>query len=409
MTSTTLTPDMISKRTMAVLSEKAQFVGSINRDYEKEFGKTPKIGDSFRIRMPIDPIVVEGKVMPDTIPEYVDRNQRITIDSRFHIPMDFDMADLKLDIDEFTERFIDPSASKMAARIEQDIIRRATLATANYVGTPGVPLNDLAVPLDARAKLAQNLIPDGVAPNILLSTRQSTRMVKALAGLFNDQGKIGNQYSDGRMVRAAGFGWRESESITTHTNGTATNGTVTANVATNGATTIGMSGLGANGTIKAGSVFVIGTSANGVFAIHPETKAVFDGELQQFVVTADVTANSTGVAASVPIFPAIYFDPAAQWQNVSRAPAATNVVTWVGAPSSITQNALAYIKSAFSVAFVELPKPEGVHFASTVTHDGISLRVIRDYDPKHDRIISRMDVMYGFKAVRPEWACRIAG
>ena len=402
MGSTTLTPDMIIKRTMAIASEKAQFVKSINRDYEKEFGKTPKIGDSVRIRMPIDPQVISGRTMPAVIPQYTDREQRLTIDTRWLVPMDFDMADLKLDIDEFTERFIEPSASKVVAIVETDLIRKATIATANYVGTPGTPMNSLAIPLAARTKLNQFLAPKDRRA-ILLSSQQNAQMVDALKGLFNHQGRIGGQYEEGEMVKAIGFGWHESESIHTHVNGTATNGTVQTTVATNGATTLALAGLGATNTVRAGSVFTIA----GVFALHPETKAVRPGVLQQFTVVSDATA--AGGNATVTVFPAIYFSPTEQWQNVSKAPTAADVVTWAGAPGSTVEQALAYVKDAFSVAFVDLPKPGGVDFAASHSHDGISLRIVRDYDITEDRLVNRLDVMYGFKAVRPEWACRIAG
>ena len=401
MGSTSLTPQMITSRTMAVLSEKAKFVGSINRDYEDQFAKAPKIGDELDIRMPIDPQVVDGAEMPDDIPEYIDRKQKIRIDTRKHVPMEFDMQDLTLDIDSFTERFIEPAASKLAAKIEQDLIRRATIATANYVGTPGTPFNSLATALAARTKMTQNLAPNE-RRGILLNAGQSASMVDALKGLYNDTKRVGNQYEDGVMSRAGGFSWRESESIHTHLNGTVTAATLGGAVA-NGADLVALAGVTpATGTIKAGTVFTL----PGVLAIHPETKAVRK-DLQQFTVLEDVTA--AGGTASVRIWPAINWDATKQWQNVAAAPAANAPLTFVAGASPGIETALAYVREAFSVAFVDLEMPDGVDFKSRISHDGIRLRLLRDYNIKSDKIATRLDVMYGFKAVRPEWACRIAG
>jgi hypothetical protein len=40
---------------------------------------------------------------------------------------------------------------------------------------------------------------------------------------------------------------------------------------------------------------------------------------------------------------------------------------------------------------------------------GLSIRLVRGYDITNDKFISRLDVLYGWKAIRPELACRIQG
>src|SRR5690606_1469096 len=127
----------------------------------------------------------------------------------------------------------------------------------------------------------------------MVSSIQSAEIVEALKGLFNDQGEISRQYREGYMGRAAGADWFESESVHTHLNGDATvTNAVDANVTVDGINEIALKGLGNAKTVKAGTVFTI----DGVFAVHPETKAVRNSVLQQFVVLEDVTADSTGDA-----------------------------------------------------------------------------------------------------------------
>jgi hypothetical protein len=53
--------------------------------------------------------------------------------------------------------------------------------------------------------------------------------------------------------------------------------------------------------------------------------------------------------------------------------------------------------------------PQGVDMAARATHNGISLRVVRQYDINNDRMPCRIDVLYGYSTIRPQMACRIWG
>ncbi len=68
---------------------------------------------------------------------------------------------------------------------------------------------------------------------------------------------------------------------------------------------------------------------------------------------------------------------------------------------------LAYHKDAFVFATADLVMPKGVDFAAREVMDGISMRIIRDYSISADTFPTRIDVLYGYKTVRPELACRI--
>ena len=43
------------------------------------------------------------------------------------------------------------------------------------------------------------------------------------------------------------------------------------------------------------------------------------------------------------------------------------------------------------------------------TREGMSLRVWRGSDINNNRRVLRIDMLYGFAALRPEWACRMIG
>jgi hypothetical protein len=47
--------------------------------------------------------------------------------------------------------------------------------------------------------------------------------------------------------------------------------------------------------------------------------------------------------------------------------------------------------------------------ASRQVHNGISLRVVRQYDINNDRLPCRIDVLYGYSTIRPQMAVRMWG
>jgi hypothetical protein len=192
-----------------------------------------------------------------------------------------------------------------------------------------------------------------------------------------------------------------SQSIKQHTTGAwGTTITVTTTVATEGQATLGISFTGSSKTWNVGDVFTIAS----VYAVNPQTRES-TGSLQQFTVTAAATGSST---ATLSISPAIYTSANAL-ATVDSFPVATAVVTMLG--SSATQYAqnLVYHKDAITFATADLLLPQGVDMASRQVHNGISMRVVRQYDINNDRLPCRIDVLYGFSTIRPAMACRIWG
>jgi len=192
-----------------------------------------------------------------------------------------------------------------------------------------------------------------------------------------------------------------SQSLKLHTTGAwGTSITVTSTISTQGASSIGISFTGASRTWKQGDVFTIA----GVNAVNPQTRES-TGSLQQFTVTADATGSST---ATLSVYPPIYTADNAL-ATVDAFPVATAVVTMLGSASTSYPQNLAYHKDAFTFATADLIMPQGVDMASRQVHNGISMRIVKDYDINNDRLPCRVDVLYGYNTIRPEMACRIWG
>jgi hypothetical protein len=95
--------------------------------------------------------------------------------------------------------------------------------------------------------------------------------------------------------------------------------------------------------------------------------------------------------------------------TVDSFPADNAAVTFIGAASTQYPQNLVYHKDAITLATADLLLPQGVDMASRQVHNGISLRIVRQYDINNDRMPCRIDVLYGYSVIRPAMACRLWG
>ena len=145
-----------------------------------------------------------------------------------------------------------------------------------------------------------------------------------------------------------------------------------------------------------GDVFTIA----GVYRVHPETKSSTN-ILQQFVLTAPYV----GGAGTMSIAPALSATGALA--NVAALPVNGAALTFAGTASTASGLSLAYAKDAFTFATADLVMPGGVDMAARKVMDGISMRLVRQYDVNNDRFPCRLDILYGYKTIRPELAVRL--
>lgn len=396
MPNTLLTTDLIADKALDILTQKLVFVPSINRDYDERFAKTgAKIGDTLRVRVPQHGTVRKGRIMqPDPL---VDVTTPVAIANQEGVDLEYSSAELALDIDEFAARYLDQRMADLAVSIEAGVLADMAQAVPSQTGNPDGALSDLYWPL-----LANKLLDDQLAPKdrtMLLNTSGNVQIVKALSGLFNSQPDIAKQYRSGYMGKAVGFDWASSTVMPVHANG-AFGGTPLVNGASNAGDTLVTDGWTASsGILKKGDLFTIA----GVNAVHAQTKADL-GYLRQFVVTADVTAAASGTT-NVPIYPPIY--ASGPQQNVSATPADNAALSIIGTKADSYGINLAYAKDFATFVTADLPLPPKKDSSRRV-YEGISLRIINDFDTRNDQFLTRVDVLYGSAVLRPEYAVRVA-
>ena len=394
MANTNLTIDMITNQALMILHQKLNFIGTIDRQYDSSFAKSgAKIGDTLRIRLPNEYTVRSGATL--STQDTTETSVSLPVTTQKGVDVNFSSEELTLDIDDFSKRILEPAMSVLAANVEADAISMYK-DVYNFVDNAGSAMT-FAKALAASGKLTDNLTPyDGRTLN--LTTQDNIDMVDALKGLFNAQDKLSSNYKEGRLAGPfAGFeGIYENTLLGNHTTGTAA---ATTNYLVNGADQTGatLTVDGGSTTFLDGDIITIA----GVNRVHPETKAD-TGILQQFVVTA----NSGTSATSLAISPSITITGGKQ--NVTAAPADNAAVSKVGGgASSVFTNSMAYHKDAFTFATADLVMPKGVDMVARKVLDGVSMRIVRDYDINNDKFPCRIDILYGYAAKRPQLACRI--
>ena len=373
---------------------------NVNRQYDDSFAvQGAKIGSTLRIRLPDRALVTDGAALQ--VQDDQEQFTTLTVSSQKHIGVNFTTAELTMQLDDFAERVLKPRISQLASSIDADVAN-SYKSVFQAVGTPGTTPSTSLVLLQAQQKL--NEAAAVMDPRYAtVNAAANASLVEGMKGLFNPVSTISKQFKNGMMGEGI-LGLNEinmSQSIKQFTTGSRTGAhTVTTTVASQGATTIAITGTGSQ-VIKQGDVFTVA----GVFAVNPQTRES-TGSLQQFVATADATASSG--AYTVNVSPAIYTSSQAL-ATVDSFPQASAVVTFLGSASTQYPQNLVYHRDAISFATADLLMPQGVDMASRQVHNGISMRIVRQYDINNDRLPCRIDVLYGFSVIRPQMAVRLWG
>lgn len=395
MANSLVTIDMITREALRIAHEKSQFIATTDRQYDENYAKTGgKIGSVLRVRKPNQYLRTTGSRVMD-VQDQNEQNGTITLATQDHVDMRFNSAELALSIDEISKRYIEPAVNVLVSGIEADYIAASTKATYNLVGTAGTAITDLTVPGAARAKLNQGLAPKDGNRYVQMESVAMGGLVNGLKGLFQDSSQIKEQYREGMIGRTGMADWYENERMWTMPNGADVAGEINGGTLTSGITSLTVDGFTA--APVAGMVFTV----QGTYDVHPETKVAYP-HLKQFTVTSATTTT-------INFSPALIYDTTNPLQNCSGAPTDNDDITFVGSASTNYVQQLMYHKEAFQFVTADLPIMDDAHKCVRRVQDGLSMRVWQASDIRNDELLMRIDILYGFAALRPEWACRMIG
>lgn len=413
-----LTISMITNEALRVLQNQLVFTRAVSRQYDDKFAiEGAKIGTTINLRKPPRYVGRTGAALQ--IESAVETYVPLTLDTQFGVDMAFTTQDLTLNISDFSDRFIKPAVAAIANKIDYDGLQQF-YNIFNMVSTPG-QLTDGATTqaeatasiLAARARLNQMAAPVDEERHMVVDPTIEVGIVSGLTNFFNPQGTISRIFQKGALGDSTlGFNFAMDQNVGNYTAGTFRVGTDSftpaaqagGSVQNNAQTTFTMSTTITSGyTVTKGTVFTI----PGVYAVNPQNRQS-TGSLANFVVTSTVTG--TGSAQNVSIFPVPVFS--GQFQNVTSSTgtipnSAATIIS--GSAGNSYPNALAFHKDAFALGTADLILPQGVDMAGRSSADGLSIRLVRQYDINSDQLPCRLDVLYGWSTIYPELACRVSG
>lgn len=408
--------DMVTREALRIAHEKLTFIGTVDRSYDSSFAKTgAKIGDTLRVREPNQYVRRKGSRVMD-VQDQEETTQNVVVATQDGVDMKFNSAELLLSIDELSRRYIDPAVSVMVSGVEGDMLDSVTKDVYQVTGTAGTVVGtsgDIGAISDARAKLNQQLAPKDMNRSVQFDSPTMGQIVNGTQALFHDGSQIKEAFREGFIGRNAMATWFENEKTLAHTNGSDADVAWAVDDTTRLATgdaavgnSVNVLNFDAQGTVAAsvGTVFTI----DAMFDVHPETKIAYS-HLKQLVITA--AATPSGNQGDITFAPPLVVSGAKQ--NISTSDGTFAILEdeatiQHGAASAVLQQNLMYHKEAFTFVTADLPiMDDGIRCVRRV-QDGLSIRCWQGSDIRNDELLLRLDILYGFKTLRPEWACRIS-
>lgn len=418
-----LTSTLIAREVLRLLKNNLVMGNLVYRAYEAEFPGSPKKGGTVTIRKPVKFKVSKTRVRVSSV--ITEQSITLTVATQAHVTWAFHMVDMTLSIEEYSERYIRPAAAALANTVDADLcaLYKDVWNTVQE-DTAGVSPHTFMILGKAMQKLDEEACPpeDRV---VVLNPAANWAIANALSGMYAQEPST-TAIRKGKLGRIAGCDIYMDQNIKTHLTGEWSSDTVEA---TTGKLLIFSSAaaLPATGLVVGASnnqrIYLTGIRQNTavaftqgdvltvaqLYAVNPMS-GESTGSLRHFVVTADITGTNESTLTDI-------IKIAIQPDIISTGPYKTvSTIPTVGAkvwpvmeePEKNYPQNLAFHKNAFALVMVPLEKPDG-QWGSSITEDGISIRLVKGYDIDEDDEIIRCDILYGVKTIYPELAARILG
>jgi len=412
---------LVTDQVTARLSNRLIKGGMVPKDLEGEFSSA-QYGDTINMRRPVYMTSTTGAVIggSDTT-DIIQGTVPVVVDERHKVVFSLTTQEMSLDITSpRIQNVIDAQAEELANIVEQAIADEFKNETWNYIdASGGISLDDIgeaeafmiAQGVNSMSDLYGCVTPD--AARILskeVSTNFSFPSVARVTDAM-DRAKVG-MYNNVSIMR--------DQVLATHSSGVAT-GTILVNGNDQNVTydsvsgtyeqTIDLDGFTASttGILKQGDVINIATFE----AVNRKTRKAV-GELQDYVVKADVDSNGAG-EATVTISPPIIAEAGAANAYNTVDTDVTDVtamdglaVTVLTGQSATRKENIIFAPEAFQLAMVDLPNvSEYGAKSATRNYEGVSVRLVQQYGIVDDAITFRADVLFAVKCVQPYYAHRI--
>ena len=404
-----LTDDVIAKEALRLLKNNLTAAPLVYRDHEAVFGK--KVGDSIRLKLPYRTKSAAGRTLVKQ--PLVDQTIAFDINRQQHVGLEYTVKDKTLDIEQFSERYLKSAMTQLANVVDVSILATAKEAF-HTTGTPGTQPGAFIDFANAGAKQSTYAVPQDGMRRCVIDPFTCASLSNEVTKLFNDS-MVEKSYKMGYKGPVSSYDLYETQNLSTHTVGAHAGTPLVAGTITNGSTvtTDGWS-ASVTGLLKKGDVITFA----GVYGINPQ-KYESTGLLQEFVITADVNSDGSGLA-TLPISPALNDGTATTtngdgdtislkaYQNVTALPADNAAITVEGAAGTTYNQNLLFHRDAIGLVVVDLDIPKSATVAERVSDpdSGLSLLLTQAYDINEQTEVTRIDIVWGTKMIYPELAMR---
>jgi len=401
-TNTLITPLWIGRDVLRVASNETRFVRNINKKLSDDFIVAgTKVGGTVGVRLPQRFTTTKGQALQQQ--GITDQIVYVTITDQANVAWSWSSSQATLEIQDTRERYVVPAATQIANTMDKDGLGRLYQDVYFAQGTPGSNPTANTVYFAAADDLTQIAAVPKDSRNMVINAVMGTAIANANIALFQPKA----DFFEGMMATNA-LKWREWwEDVNTysHTYGTYA-GTPLVKGASQTGSTLATDGWSSGAsTLNKSDVFTIGSGSTGVYAVNVQSHQN-TGILQKFTVTSTVSDSSGDM--TIAISPSIITSGA--YQTVVAAPADNATINVVGSSAATSTQGLGFHKEAFVMASADLIKPNvGKYEMVRAPKSGLSLRYWEASDIMTDQHPSRLDVIYGFRTLRADWAVRIQG
>jgi hypothetical protein len=407
---------MITAKSLRTVRNNLKMASRVARRWDGDWAQSFRIGDTLNIRVPgfyayrSGPTANPGGYNDTFVPLQL---------AQGGCDIELTSKELALNVDEFQRNVSDPLAATLWQQMDAGIIStmmpNAAITLANplagqginqFIGVPGTPVTTLQPFVDGYAYAqTQSAAHTDERVSGMLNPHMNAGLFQGLTGLLLPSKEISEQYRNGSMGNAGGVDFYSTANAPSLTLGTWSGTILYASGASDGGNSIVLSGM--TGAFNPGEHFTIA----GVNAVNPSGKGV-QAELKHFVVESQVGNLLT-------------FSPALRLtgplQNVNALPVAgaalypwgvTPALALAAGTGQIVKQSLVFHEDAFALGLADLKDTSGMGGAgaaitsSRMKDDmsGLRCRSLFWYDGVNDKILFRLDVLWGANTLRQGFA-----
>ena len=373
---------------------------------------SPSTGSSVDFKRPHDYSTIRtagGDISASAKSDIIAGKATGTVQPYFTVATEFTNIQEALELDQL-EQILAPMARRIVTDIETDLGGYMMKNASLRYGAHGVFADAWTDIAGAGALLDSIGVPPEADKFYVMNPFTATKLASAQNGLNASDGLVRTAWENSQI--SANFGGLRaltSQSLNTFTSGTGADRAGTLSAAPNATylaakdtmtQSIAVAGLQAGMVVKAGDMIKIADvnrlNINSRTAMIDENGAAVHWT---GVVTADVTLSGAGAGTLVVAGPAI-FEANGQYNTVDAAPANGAVVTVLSASNATYQPNLFYMKQAFGIGTVKLPKLYSTDTIAT-TEDGMSIRVSKYSDGDANTQKVRFDCLPAYATFNP--------